>query len=370
MAEKLANPTAAVAQMTNNINFTEFDGDLPGANDQRGWNYLFQPVFPFPQASGANLLFRPAISVLAKQPVFDASSGEWDDEFELGDTGFDLAYGKTNPETGLMLLGGVVGSIPTATSDDVGSDQWALGPEILVGLVKKWGVIGALVNHQWDVAGDSDKDTNITGGQYFYAFPFGDGSWQVASGPSWSYNHELDGEKWTLPLGIGIAKTTIIAGKIWKFSVQYWNYIEAPDAFGPEHLLRFTVAPVVEVPWGRSAAIRKEVAADVAGSGEWSPVISEDEVRALFSNTVATGDGWTGEYCADGTGKSAGFGEVFPRNWEVRGNNACVTSDWGTVCYTFEHSTTSPNQYRATSLNDGTKGTFTLVERPPLSCNN
>jgi len=52
-----------------------------------------------------------------------------------------------------------------------------------------------------------------------------------------------------LPLGIGIAKTAIINGRPWKFSAQYWNYIKSPDPFGPEHLIRFTVGPVVKLPW-------------------------------------------------------------------------------------------------------------------------
>ncbi len=250
MAEKLANPTAAVGQMANNFSFTEFDGDLPGADEQRGWNYLFQPVLPFPQKSGKNLLLRPAFSLLAKQPVVDSGSGAWDDEFEFGDVAFDLVYGGTS-KSGLLTSYGVVGGIPTATDDAVGSDQWTLGPEVLVGVAKKWGVVGLLVNHQWDVFGDDTKDTSITGGQYFYAFPIGDGSWQIASGPAWSYNHELEGEKWSLPVGVGLGKTTMIGEKAWKFQFQYWNYAKSPDAFGPDEVIRFTITKVVNLPWGK-----------------------------------------------------------------------------------------------------------------------
>lgn len=250
MAKKLSNPTAAVASLGNNFDFTEFGGDLPDADNQRGWNYLFQASFPFPQDNGKNILFRPAIPLLFKQPVFDSSNGEWNDQFELGDIGFDLAYGGTS-DTGLLMLYGIVGSLPTATDDAVGSDQWILGPEFAIGLVRKWGVFGALITHKWDVAGSETRETNITGGQYFYAFPIGDGTTQIAAGPSFSYNHELQGEKWTLPLGIGLSKTTVIGGRVWKFAFQYWNYIKTPDAFGPEHMLRFAITPVMTVPWAK-----------------------------------------------------------------------------------------------------------------------
>ena len=127
MAKEMSNPTAAVASLGNNFDFSEFGGNLPDANNQRGWNYLFQAAFPFPQDNGKNILFRPAVPLLFKQPVFDSSSGTWDDQFELGDIGFDLAYGGTS-DTGLLMLYGVVGSLPTATDDAVGSDQWTLGP--------------------------------------------------------------------------------------------------------------------------------------------------------------------------------------------------------------------------------------------------
>ena len=250
MAQELSNPTAAVASLGNNFDFTEYGGNLPDANNQRGWGYLFQAGFPFPQGNGKNILFRPAIPLLFKQPVFDSTSNSWNDQFELGDIGFDLAYGGTS-KTGLLTMYGIVGSLPTATDDAVGLDQWTLGPEFAIGLVRKWGVVGALITHKWDVAGDNTKKTNVTGGQYFYAFPIGDGTTQIAAGPSFSYNHELVGEKWTLPLGIGLSKTTVINGRVWKFAFQYWNFIKAPDAFGGEHMLRLSITPVMTVPWAK-----------------------------------------------------------------------------------------------------------------------
>ncbi len=47
---------------------------------------------------------------------------------------------------------------------------------------------------------------------------------------------------------IGLAQT-LLGGRPWKMSFQYWNFIEAPEAFATEHQLRFTVGPVVALPW-------------------------------------------------------------------------------------------------------------------------
>ncbi len=76
------------------------------------------------------------------------------------------------------------------------------------------------------------------------------GGWQSIGSPQWSYNHEArSGDAWTVPVGVGISKTSIFSGRPWKMSFQYWNFIEAPEAFTTEHQLRFTVGPVVALPW-------------------------------------------------------------------------------------------------------------------------
>ena len=33
------------------------------------------------------------------------------------------------------------------------------------------------------------------------------------------------------------------------FSIEYWNYIKSPDAFGPEQQIRISIAPIVPLPW-------------------------------------------------------------------------------------------------------------------------
>jgi len=105
------------------------------------------------------------------------------------------------------------------------------------------------LSHQRDAAGEDDYDTSITGGQYFYAFNLGGGG-QINSSPTFAYNHEArSDDKWTCPLGVGVSRTMIFGGRPWKFGLQYWHYLESPDTFGPDYQLRFSVSPVVKLPW-------------------------------------------------------------------------------------------------------------------------
>ena len=251
LAAKLANPTSPVMTIGNNIDFVAFDGDLPGASGQSSFRYVFQTSFPFKLSNGGTVFFRPGIPVMFNEPV-PVGPNQWDDVgADLADTGFDLSYGKTT-ESGLLWGAGVVGTIPTATDDRLGKDLWGLGPELLLGKMGKWGVVGGLISHQWDVAGSGDGDIDLTTVNYFYAFSLG-GGWQLAAGPTATYDHTRpNGDRWTIPAGIGIAKTVIITGRPWKFQLQYWKYVKAPDGFAADHQVRLSISPVVSAPWNES----------------------------------------------------------------------------------------------------------------------
>ena len=262
VAQELANPNTALGFMAFPMDYISYTGDLPEAGGRDAYRVSFQPSIPYPLGNGVNLFVRPLIPVLIDQPVpivADTPIGATenglaapgvrfeDSGTELGDISFDIAIGKTF-SSGMVVIGGVVGTLDTATDDAIGLGQTLLGPEFLVGKGGAWGFAGLLVSHQWDVAGDSDFDTSITGGQYFYTYNLKN-AWQIQAQPTWSYNHEAEGEKWTFPLGIGIAKTTAVGKTPLKFSLQYWHYIEQSDAFGPDYQIRFQVAPVVPLPW-------------------------------------------------------------------------------------------------------------------------
>jgi len=248
VAKQLADPNSVLGSLNFNLDYITYKGDLPGASDQSATRLTFQPVFPYPINDTTNFYLRPAVPVVIAQDV--PTAGGFDNEgVELGDIGFDAALGKSLPG-GYVVVGGIVGTLPTATDDALGLDQWLLGPEVAIGKVAKWGVLGLLVSHQWDVAGEDSFSTSITGGQYFYTFNLSDG-WQISASPTFSYNHEAQsGQEWTLPLGVGVSKTSILDGVPWKFGLQYWNYIEQADAFGPDWQVRFTVTRVVSLPWG------------------------------------------------------------------------------------------------------------------------
>ena len=264
LAKELANPNTTLGTLNFNLDYVSYKGSLPDASSQDSWRLSFQPILPYALNETTNLFVRPNIPVFFGQPVptlsgtdvsptdglFFTQDGEFSNTgTELGDIGFDIAIGKTLPSK-TILVGGMVGTLDTATDASVGLGQTLLGPEVAIAQITNWGVIGLLVTHQWDVAGDDDFDTSITGGQYFYTVNLSDG-WQIQGTPTYSYNHEArpGEEKWTLPIGSGITKTTRIGKTPWKFSLQYWHFVKQADSFGPDFQIRFSFAPVVPLPW-------------------------------------------------------------------------------------------------------------------------
>jgi hypothetical protein len=68
--------------------------------------------------------------------------------------------------------------------------------------------------------------------------------------PTWAYNHKAEkGNRFTFPIGTGVNKVTNFGNTPIKFSLQYWYYVASPDAFGPQHQIRFQIAPIVPLPW-------------------------------------------------------------------------------------------------------------------------
>jgi hypothetical protein len=242
LAAELSNPNTAVATMTFKNQFRWFEGDLPDADGQSSYTFLFQPSLPFVLGSGAKILWRPAIPIFVDQPMFDSVTGGFGGETGLGDIAFDLAYVPKIENKGLLFAYGLITSLPTATND-LGTDRWTLGPEVLIGKITSKYVLGLFPNHQWDIGGSGDADINLTTIQAFYTYLPG-GGWSVGTGPIMTYDWE--GEQWTVPLQINAGKTVVWNGRPWKLSAELNYYVEKADAFGPEWMLSLNVAPVVK----------------------------------------------------------------------------------------------------------------------------
>ena len=276
VAKKLANPNASIGFFAIPVDYISYNGTLSGASDQNAFKMSFQPSLPYVIKPGQNFFFRPLIPFIISQSSIN-ENGEFEKQsVELGDIGFDVAYGITFPSKTIGIIG-VAGSAPTATSAELGTGRWMLGPEIFVGQGADWGMLGILLTHSWSLNKNNseshdqnitpddfmfindnyypdnepggDNTLSITAGQYFYTINLKN-AWQIQSQPTFTINHKAEkGSKWSFPLGTGVAKTIIAGNMPLKLSLQYWYYVVSPEAYGPQHQIRFQIAPVIPLPW-------------------------------------------------------------------------------------------------------------------------
>ena len=142
----------------------------------------------------------------------------------------------TPRESGIFVWGvGPILSIPTATNDVMRTGQWALGPTA-VGLVTygRW-VVGALGNNLWRVGGvNHGPPINQLTIQPFINFNIPSG-WSITTAPIITSNWSApQGQRWTLPVGIGLGKVTEIGRQAVSLGMQYYHNAEHPPQAGAD----------------------------------------------------------------------------------------------------------------------------------------
>jgi hypothetical protein len=219
LAKQSQNPVGTLISLPfqNNTNF----GVGPGDDVQNILN--IQPVVPL-NLGKLNLINRIILPVVY-QPEFVPGEGS---TFGLGDTSYTAFFSPAQP--GKFIWGvGPSFTLPTATDDALGLDQWAAGPGF-VGLVMPgpW-VVGALVQNVWGLGSDDDIDVNRLLFQYFlnYNLPSG---WYFSSAPIITADWEADsGNRWTVPLGGGFGKVYRIGKRPVNAGVQAYYNVEKPE---------------------------------------------------------------------------------------------------------------------------------------------
>ncbi|MGB5485775.1 MAG: hypothetical protein WBN06_00080 [Lysobacterales bacterium] len=265
IAREMVNPLAPFWRFDYIYERRNYQGSIPGADDQRGTVHNFQFTMPFREKDGRGWVFRFALPYHPDQPVYWADRGypEWlirqedptpqEDAFwdethsHTNDVTFDLTYGGVN-ESGRILNYGVAGILPTSSDTSNNRQQFIMGPAVNIGKITDWGVYGVLASHIIDLIEKRDKgapDTTQTTLQVYFSYDLGRG-WQLISNPVITYDWEGDkGNKFNLPLGGGIAKTIKIGKIPLRFTAEAQYFVASTDRFGPDWLYKFSVSPIM-----------------------------------------------------------------------------------------------------------------------------
>ncbi len=232
LAQQLSNPVAALISVPVQFNF---DQRMGPSDDGQRLQINIQPVVPFSLTPKWNLISRTILPVIDQQDVVPGGGSQ----FGLGDTVQSLFFSPAKPSAGGLIYGvGPALLLPTATDWRLGTEQWAVGPTGVV--LKQQGpwTFGALANHLWSVAGDSERaSVNATFFQPFVTYITPTFTTFAVNTES-TYNWNDD--QWTVPVSLTVAQLLRVGNQLLQVGVgvRYWakGSDTAPQGWG----FRFT----------------------------------------------------------------------------------------------------------------------------------
>jgi hypothetical protein len=177
------------------------------------------------------------------------------DLFSGRTTGFgDMYYvGLVSPKEapkigdGSLIWGlGVNQSFPTATEDVLGTGKWSTGPAAIAGYLGPKVKIAFLMQNYFSHSGDNDRDkVSLMNLQLFYYYSLSE-VMSIGAGPNIIANWEASkGDKWTVPIGLGINRTFQFGKVPVRLGVEAFYNVVRPDSVGSNWGFRFMVIPAV-----------------------------------------------------------------------------------------------------------------------------
>ncbi|MGC2129998.1 MAG: hypothetical protein WA629_07880 [Candidatus Aquilonibacter sp.] len=196
------------------------------------YNLNVQPVLPIMLSKNMNLISRTIIPVLVQPsfapPTACATAAGCGSTFGISDVQEQLYFApKTKPDALIWGVGPIF-QFPTASPDTLGAGKWSTGLDA-VALVTpgKW-VIGALVSQMWSFAGQANRP-NVSA---FLVQPFANlnlsDGWALTSGPIITANWVATSNRWTVPLGGGVAKTFKAGDQLMQITALYYSAVARP----------------------------------------------------------------------------------------------------------------------------------------------
>jgi hypothetical protein len=255
---KIANPVSDMWSIQFNVQAPSFyEGDLNRGSDEVGGNVLFQPVLPIPvYGSGEDtwrLIVRPIMPIVFAQPI-PTGFDRFDTKGGLGDWDWELFLTPPSSFTRLPknLIFGAGATIvwPTSTTDALGSQQYAMGPALVLGWKNPKCTFATVTSYNFHIGDRSDRKSttpDTSSGSMIYALIFNlPNAWQVGTNPTITYNDKAQsGDKWNVPIGLFVAKTIMIGKTPVNLRAGLEYSVVRPDTFGKRAILRFQITPVI-----------------------------------------------------------------------------------------------------------------------------
>ncbi|GFK93162.1 hypothetical protein NNJEOMEG_00993 [Fundidesulfovibrio magnetotacticus] len=247
--QQASNPVGDLWMIANQFNFNLLQSDKVRAfrDPQLQFNWNFQPVLTFEPNDDFRLVARPVIPLYVSP--YAGGRDRVDSVGGLGDAELMVMLTPGGSKSSGFIFGaGPTAIFPTATDKHLGNGKWQLGPAAAALYMNDKWVVGIFPQHWWSYAGDAKrKDVSLTKAQYFIWYSPAP-TWQVGMSPNilvdWMQPKAQD--RWTVPVGLGVSKMTMLGSLPVKFSVEAdYSVVRPSNIPGNEWTFKFTVTPIL-----------------------------------------------------------------------------------------------------------------------------
>jgi len=183
-----------------------------------------QIVYPFALGHQWKVMAYGIIPVVSQPAMYPGD----DRSFGFADSTFFGYF--VPPNEGKLIWGfGPALQVPTATGNILGSDKWAVGPALIIGVQPGNWSIFALFDNVWGFAGSGDEEVDDFNLQYqaVYLMPknwYFITNWTIEA--DWT---EAGENRWTVPIGGGIGRQFTIGKQVLQAYGQVGYNVVRPD---------------------------------------------------------------------------------------------------------------------------------------------
>lgn len=259
VSKKQINPVSDLWSLVVQQDSTLLEDDDPFDDNEWVHSLKFQPVLPLELTDkvslpgpdqGLRLIARPVFPLIESNPV-PQGNGSADQETGFGDIQMATLISPAKKGADGLFWGlGASWRFPTATDDDIGQEQFALGPAAVAFYFEDPWIFGIFPQHQWRLSGAGSRDNiNVTNIQYF-ALRDVSPTWKVGMTPNVIIDWDADSDdRYTVPIGLGATTVKKFGNIPVRILFEAQAFPIRPDDTGtPLVNFRVLIAPVIVKP--------------------------------------------------------------------------------------------------------------------------
>lgn len=219
LAKASQNPVADLISLPFQDNTTY--GNQPFGRPQNILNV--QPVIPVGIGSSINLINRIIVPIITQPSTTEDKS-----KTGIGDISYTAWFSPK--KAGKIIYGiGPVFQLPTATSDEMGSGEFGVGPSLVALTMMNKIVAGIVINNVWTFGTVKENKFLF---QYFVNFNLPK-AWYIVSGPILTANWNAPkSNRWIIPFGGGFGKVFTIGKQPMNINGQVFYNVSKPEGVG------------------------------------------------------------------------------------------------------------------------------------------